>query len=224
MHEERKIPFAMLTKPFCPDQSLSNGSQKKQQLAEFIQGNTHVLLGTLHAYVQRFGLASGAAVQGVALDVLQETVVEALAHADRFVATGQPMAWLLGIAVNVIRRKKVEEARRYQRELLFHRLTERYPESTTETDLLDQLVQHTYSGTEQVFEANEQAEALLALVSPEDQQLLRMAFLEDYERESLARRLGITPATARMRLHRALRRLRTAWNEQQITMRGEGNE
>ena len=62
-------------------------------------------------------------------------------------------------------------------------------------------------------------------MSPEDQQLLRLAILEDYEREALARKLGVTPGTARMRLHRALRRLRVAWYEQQTTLvRGESNE
>lgn len=219
MHEERKISWNMLT------QSTLDVTSNKHQLMEFIQGNTQPLLGTLRAYVQRFGLASGTEVRGVALEVLQETVVEALDSADRFISTKQPMAWLLGIAINVIKRRKVEGAKRYQRELLFSRLTERYPELTSESDLLDQLVPPSFVGMEQTFEADEQAQALLALVSTEDQEILRLAILEDVERESLAQRLGITPGTARMRLHRALRRLRLAWHAQQSTlMRGESNE
>ena len=136
MHEERKISFTM---PIHSTQSVPETTHTTHLLMEFMQDNMQPLLGTLHAYVQRFGLASGKAVQGVALEVLQETVVEALAHSDRFITTGSPMAWLLGIAVNVIRRKKVEEAKRYRRELLFYRLTEHYPELATESDLLDQL-------------------------------------------------------------------------------------
>lgn len=222
LHEERKISFIM---PLDATQSVPETTQTTHLLMEFMQDNMQSLLGTLHAYVQRFGLASGKAVQGVALEVLQETVVEALAHADRFIATGQPVAWLLGIAVNVIRRKKVEEAKRYRRELLFYRLTEHYPELATESDLLDQLTPSTHEETAQAVEANEQAEALLSLVSAEDQQLLRLAILEDYERGALAQKLGVTPGTARMRLHRALRRLRSAWYEQQtILVRGESNE
>lgn len=220
MHEERKILYDMLT------QSTAEVSSNKQhQLMEFIQSNTQPLLGTLRAYVQSFGLASGAEVRDVALEVLQETVVEALDSSDRFISAKQPMAWLLGIAINVIRRRKVEAAKRYQRELLFSRFSERYPELDSESDLLDQLVPPAPVGTEQTFEANEQAQALLSLVSAEDQEILRLAILEDVERESLAQRLGITPGTARMRLHRALRRLRSAWHAQQAAlMRGESNE
>ena len=79
---------------------------KKQLLMAFLMHNTEPLLGTLRSYVQRMGLARGEEVKAVALDVLQEVVVEALDHAERFNATGQPMAWLLGIAINVIKRKK----------------------------------------------------------------------------------------------------------------------
>lgn len=221
LYEERKI---FMTMPLPSAQSVPETNHTTRLLMEFMQDNMQPLLGTLHAYVQRFGLASGGAVQGVALEVLQETVVEALTHSDRFIVTGQPTAWLLGIAVNVIRRKKVAEAKRYRRELLFYRLTEHYPELATESDLLDQLMPSTEE-TAQAVEANEQAEALLSLVSVEDQQLLRLAILEDYERDALAQRLGVTPGTARMRLHRALRRLRSAWYEQQTTqVKGESHE
>ncbi len=208
-----------------PAQAVPETTETAQQLMQFMQDNVQSLLGTLHAYVQRFGLASGNTVQDVALEVLQETVVEALAHSGRFIATGQPMAWLLGIAVNVIRRKRVEEAKRYRRELLLYRLIEHYPELATENDLLDGLMPSMDEEMVQVIEANEQAEALLSLVSAEDQRVLRLAILEDYEREALARELGVSSGTARMRLHRALRRLRLAWYKQQKTqMRGEGNE
>src|SRR5207248_4057217 len=89
----------------------------KQQIAEFLTDNVASLLGTLRSYVQRMGLARGEEVSAAAVEVLQEVVVEALDHADRFNPTGQPMAWLLGIAINVIKRKKVELAKRSQREL-----------------------------------------------------------------------------------------------------------
>ncbi len=89
---------------------------KKQQLIMFLTENTAPLLGTLRSYVQRMGLARGDDVPTIALEVLQEAVVEALKHADRFIPTGQPMAWLLGISVNVSKRKKAELAQRARRE------------------------------------------------------------------------------------------------------------
>ncbi len=188
---------------------------KKKQLITFLAENTAPLLGTLRSYVQRMGLARGDDVPAVALDVLQEAAVEALKHADRFNSTGQPMAWMLGIAVNVIKRKKAELAKRARRETSITDLSVHQEESLSEGELFDQVASCTLAGPEQDVEANEQASALLSLVSAEDQRILRLAFLYDCEREALAEQLGITPVAARVRLHRALSRLRGAWRKQQ---------
>lgn len=196
-------------------------SATKQQLFEFLSEHTAPLLGTLRTYVLRLGLATGEEGAVVAMEVLQETAVEALSHADRFDATRQPMAWLLGIAVNVIRRKKVEKAKRAGCELLLGSLAVRYPEVASESDMLDLLMPDAVAGPEQAVEADERACELLSLVSLDDQQVLRLAFLEDFERDALARRLGVTTGTAGMRIHRALARLRMALNEQKERQRGE---
>lgn len=203
----------------------STAASTKQQLAEFLTGNIPSLLGILRSYVQRMGLARGEEVAAAAVDVLQEVVVEALDHADRFNPTGQPMAWLLGIGTNVIKRKKVELARRSWRELFIGDLSLEQQEPLSEDDLFDQISVCTSAGPEEDFEANEQAMLLLSLVSPEDQQLLFLAFLYGFEREALAKKLGITPVAARVRLHRALHRLRLAWREQYLKLQeGENNE
>lgn len=183
------------------------------QLLTFLDEQSEALLGTIRAYVQRSGIASGNEVRAIALDILQETVVEALAHADRFTPTRQPMAWLLGIAVNILRRKKVERAKHWRREVPFHQLSS--PQATGTSDLLDTMAMPLYDGPEQTYIVEEQAQNLLALVSRDDQQILRLAILENFDRESLAQRLGITAGAARVRLHRALGRLRTAWTNQQ---------
>ena len=64
-------------------------------IIEYIADNAPSLLGIIRSYVMRMGLASGEDVAAVALEVLQQVVLEALDHADRFDPTGQPMAWLL---------------------------------------------------------------------------------------------------------------------------------
>jgi RNA polymerase sigma-70 factor (ECF subfamily) len=203
----------------------STAASTKQQLAEFLTGNIPSLLGILRSYVQRMGLARGEEVAAAAVDVLQEVVVEALDHADRFNPTGQPMAWLLGIGANVIKRKKVELARRSWRELFIGDLSLEQQEPLSEDELFDQITVCTSAGPEEDFEANEQAMLLLSLVSPEDQQLLFLAFLYGFEREALAKKLGITPVAARVRLHRALNRLRLAWRGQYLKLQeGENNE
>ncbi|MEO8972795.1 MAG: sigma factor, partial [Ktedonobacteraceae bacterium] len=140
-------------------------SATKRQLLEFLSEHTPHLLGTLRTYVQRLGLAMGEEVAIVALEVMQETVVEALSHAERFDDTRQPMAWLLGIAVNVIQRKKVQKAKRAGRELLLGSLSARYPEVASESDLLDMLLPATVAGPEQTVEADERVSELLSLVS-----------------------------------------------------------
>ena len=205
--------------------ALTADAAKKQQLIAFLAENTAPLLGTLRSYVQRMGLAGGAEVPAVALEVLQEAVVEALNHADRFDPTGQPMAWMLGISVNVIKRKKVELAKRAQRETSIATFSKQPEESLSEGELFDQVASCTLAGPEQDIEANEQAASLLSLVSAEDQRILRLAFLYDCEREALAEQLGITPVAARVRLHRALSRLRVAWRRQQGDQQeGRANE
>lgn len=194
-------------------------------LVEYITGNASSLLGIIRSYVVRMGLASGEEVMAVALEVLQQVVLEALDHADRFDSTGQPMAWLLGIAINIIKRNKVERIKSSQRELPISDLSLIQEEDLSESDLFDQLVANPEAGLDQEIVANEQARLLLSLVSPEDQHILMLAFLEGYEREALAQKLGISPGATRVRLHRALKRLRLAWREHYPNLdKGESNE
>ncbi|MBA2287547.1 MAG: sigma-70 family RNA polymerase sigma factor, partial [Ktedonobacteraceae bacterium] len=87
-------------------------------------------------------------------------------------------------------------------------------EPLSESDLFDQISPMGSAGPEEGVAADEQAALILALVSPDDQQVLRLAFLYEFDREELARLLGVTPVAARVRLHRALGRLRSAWHEQ----------
>jgi RNA polymerase sigma factor (sigma-70 family) len=200
-------------------------ASSKQRLIEFLAENAGALLGTLRSYVRRMGLARGEGVAATAMEVLQEVAVEALDHADRFHPTGQPMAWLLGIGANVIKRKKVEMAKRSRRELSIGELSRSQSEPLNDDELFDQITTNTCAGPEQEIAANEQVAWLLSLVSPEDRQLLLLAFLYGFEREALAEQLGITSVAARVRLHRALKRLRLAWHEHCVKLReGAGNE
>jgi len=195
------------------------------KIIECITDNVASLLGILRSYVKRMGLASGEEVPAAAVEVLQEVVLEALDHADRFNPTGQPMAWLLGIAINVIKRKKAELAKRSQRELSMSDLSLMQEEHLSESELFDQLMANSSAGPEQEIAANEQAELLLSLVSPEEQHILMLAFLQGFEREALAQKLGISPGATRVRLHRALKRLRLAWSDQHLkSQEGESDE
>ncbi len=186
----------------------------KQHLLLFIETQAAVLLNIICSYVQTMRLTTGEEVRPVALEVLQETVIEALAHVERFDVRRPCMAWLLGIALNIIRRKKVELTKLRQHEIQLRQFSTRYPGIHSDDELLERLYPTTFPGPEQELEEHEQAALLLALVSPEDQRILRLALLEGFGREALAQQLGLTPGAARVRLHRALNRLRVAWMRQ----------
>jgi RNA polymerase sigma factor (sigma-70 family) len=185
-----------------------------------IQEQAVPLLGVIRSYVLRFGLATGADVQLAATEILQETVVEALAHANTYLPTRQPFAWLLGIALNMIRRRRVSQVKQAQREVLLSSLATRYTAVENESDLLDQLIFASENKLEQEVEMRAQVASLLALVSKEDQQVISFALLEDFQRAGLASRLGLSPNTARMRLSRALDRLRSALAKQPFSQGG----
>lgn len=191
-------------------------SHKKSSLSVFLEEESPALLGIIGSYVLRMGLATGEEIKPVALEIFQETVIEALDHADRFDEDRRIMAWLLGIALNVIRRQKAAIVRRQRHELSLSHLSfvTRYSKPVNQDEMLDQEMASYQRGPEHVVEADEHVQALLALVSPEDQQVLRLAILEEFEREALAQRLGVTSGAARVRLHRALHRLRVAWEKE----------
>lgn len=196
------------------DQPAASASAQKL-LRDYLQESAASLLSTIRSYVLRMGLAVGSEVQDIAQEIFQESVVEALTSAERFDHQASPRAWILGIAVNVIKRRKVVLARQFKRETHLGDLTQRYPDVPDEQAVLDKIMPPVTSGPEQIVETHEQAAELLALVSRQDQYILRLAVLEGHQHTSLARELGTTPGTARVRLHRALGRLRVAWKTQQ---------
>lgn len=190
------------------------------RLRAYIEAEAGALRGTLRLYVRRAGLAQGDAVAAAADDLLNEVVVEALTHAQRFRPDGQPKAWLLGIAANLVRRRQADRARRERREPLVADLGSPGAEgaaaadagAVSEAELFDRLARSTarQAEPEAALEADEAAAALLALVSPADRQVLRLAILHELNGEMLAGALRVSPGAARVRLHRALNRLRAA--------------
>jgi RNA polymerase sigma-70 factor (ECF subfamily) len=172
------------------------------RLRQFIEEESHVLTRTLDFYLYRAGLTVSAS------ELLNEIVVEALEHEDRFNATRQPRAWLLGIAANLIRRKQAELARLDRREPLARDL---YPgDEPSDEEVFDWLGRWSDVETMEALEADENVRVLLANVSVDEAHILRLAILNGLDGEALARELNVTPGAARVRLHRALTRLRRA--------------
>jgi RNA polymerase sigma factor (sigma-70 family) len=180
-------------------------------LLDFIAAESETLLGTLRLYILRAGLATGQGSDAAAADLLGEVTVQALASADRFRLDARPMPWLLGIAANLIKRRQVDQAKRGVREPLVTDLAGREGQGLSEAELFDRLGAIAAGDPGRRLEQDEAVSEILGRLSPGDAQIIRLAVLHDLSGEELARTLDITPGAARVRLHRALNRLRAAW-------------
>jgi RNA polymerase sigma factor (sigma-70 family) len=188
----------------------------QEYMQRFLQEHTASLEKILCAYVLRMGLATGENVRLVAKEVFQDAVLEILAHGERFMSVSQPRSWFLAVAANILKRKRASFARRYRFEVLVSDLAAA-SDLLSEAEVLEQITISTMPGPEQAFESREQVQEMLALVSSEDARVLYLALLHELDTETIARELAISPGAARVRLHRALKRLRKAWNQQEVS-------
>lgn len=198
-----------------PDESIDD-IVTKEYMQRFLLEHTNSLTKILCTYVLRMGLARGENVRLVADEALQDAVLVALAHGPRFTQMKQPRSWFLAVAANILKRKRASFARRYRFEVLVSDLSSN-SSVLSEAEVLEQLAGASSPGPEQGFESREQVRELLGLVSREDSLVLTLALLHELDTQGLARELGISAGAARVRLHRALKRLRKAWNEQEAS-------
>ncbi|MDX1994008.1 MAG: sigma-70 family RNA polymerase sigma factor [bacterium] len=181
------------------------------RLRQFIEQESGAMQKTLRFFLVRAGLSDG--LEDAASELWNEVVVEALKQEGRFRAGAQPRPWLVGIAVNLIKRRKVESLRRRWREPLVRDL---YPEDELSDDeLFDRVAEMNTLSAEMETEsaAYGAMKTLMAALSAEDQRVLSLAVVHNMDGKALADELGTTPGTARVRLHRALTRLRTAYEQ-----------
>jgi|SRR5215469_13504453 len=176
----------------------------------FLQENAASFREIASVYVVRMGLAHGGDSAMLADEVFQDAVVEVLAHPERFATSRQPRAWFMGVLANMVKRKRAGTARQQHFEVVISDVRHP-PDIECENDLLDYLIRHHNPGPEQAVEADTQLEEILALVSTEDAKILRLALIHELQAEKLGALLNVTPSTARVRVHRALNRLRLAW-------------
>lgn len=184
----------------------------RESLQGFLREHSASLQGIIGTYIVRMRLAQGDAVRTLAAEVLSETTLEALRHAHRFEPTTQPQAWLLSIASNVLKRKRASLMKWQQHEALVSDLAANIHSDTfRDSEFFDQFTHLVSQGPEHEIEERERVDEILSLVQPGDQEILRLALLHDLDAQELSRILQVSPGTARVRLHRALNRLRQAW-------------
>ena len=181
-----------------------------QALAELLDGPEGArFLGHVRAYVQRYGVAIGPRAREVALEVVNEVVVEALAHAERFDSTRNLRAWLLGIANNLIRRRRKQLYQQQTREPYTVELAT--ARELTEEQLLERLTALHVTGPEDPVLEAMGINAALAKLRPEQRQIIELFLVHDMSASEVGAVLGISPGAARVRLHRALPALRDVW-------------
>jgi RNA polymerase sigma factor (sigma-70 family) len=180
----------------------------RARLKQFIEAESDWLFKTLRWYVYRAGLNQE---ESFVNELVDQVVVEALDHAGRFDPARSPKAWLLGIGANLIKRRQAHTARLERREPLVGDLGSVVDASLSEDELFDRLGVLSGQDLEQDRQDKQQILAAWVLLAPHHQEVIRLFVLFDLDGNALARELNVTPGAARVRLHRALNRLRHAW-------------
>jgi RNA polymerase sigma-70 factor (ECF subfamily) len=184
-------------------------------LKAFIAEHNDRLTHILRSYVLRMGLAAQDTALVTALDLLNEVVLIALDNADRFDPGRSAMGWMLGIAANLIKRRQAVLNTLERREPLALDLIGNADEALSDEEVFDRLAGLATSTADSWFERQAELHMLVAGLSADDQRVLRLAVNHDMDGAALAQALGIQPGAARMRLFRAIRRLREAWLAQE---------
>jgi RNA polymerase sigma factor (sigma-70 family) len=173
-------------------------------LRDAIERELPDLRRAVEVYVYKMGLGSNREMVGaVADEVLQEVVARAMARANAYDPSRSALAWLRGFAINVIMEDR--------RKLFARRKNESappHPSNDPSDDRLDPLEQIYDLAAEQPYRLVE----LLDLVEPADRAVLTLWFEQKLDGVALAAALGVREGAARVRLSRALARLRDAYH------------
>ncbi len=191
---------------------------KQRVLQEVFERQSESLKNVLRSYVLKTGTAQGQEAQEIALDLVSELYVVAMKTAEKFDASRSGLPWLLRIGYNLVLRKRDERMRLRRHEAPLtdlaaaSRRTAEGDEVATDAELFDRLsALRPQDVASTPLEKQHAAQELLSLVSADDRTLLQLAVVHGLSGDALAQHLGIKPATARQRLHRAIGRLRVAY-------------
>lgn len=180
--------------------------ERRQILLRTIQEETETLHNIVRAYVVRMGLASAIAADATTEEIINEMVIAALQAADSYDPTRRPIPWLLGIAIKRIQRCIAQNKRRNEREIAVRDLYPASQELHSDEELFERFAQIVTHPNR--LESQEQLDLLLAPLSEADREILQLAVLQDLDSVTIGEKLAINPSAVRVRLHRALKRLR----------------
>lgn len=199
---------------------------KKLALAQAIEETHSQLLSGIRALVWKMGMADDpSTVISLANDILQDTIVTAFEIAYRYEPDRPAHAWILGIAANkvreMIRKVGYKEHREpsittlHQAALSRNQYSDTSDETRTltEDEMLGYLMYHSMQNPKWRERFRLSIDDLLSLVDDNNQAILKLAFVHRLKGKELAATLGISEGAANVRLSRAIRRLREAYEE-----------
>ncbi|QLE53615.1 sigma-70 family RNA polymerase sigma factor (plasmid) [Nostoc sp. C057] len=196
--------------------SLEDEESNQQLLRKVIEQRYQELLTGIQVYIWKFGFVKERTqAETLVKEILQDTIVIALEKSHNYDINRPALPWLLGIALNVMRKRRRQQDYESQ-----------YITPITDTPQVRQRIQKL--GFESISEAEMFEflhhlpeprdpygrlilEELLYLVEDNEREVLRLAFVEGLKGKSLASALNIKEGTAWVRLHRAIVRLRQAY-------------
>jgi RNA polymerase sigma factor (sigma-70 family) len=173
------------------------------------------LLRSIRVYVSRAEIAGEQSVAEIALEVFQDVVVEALRGEARYDAERNPVAWLLGIASNVVKRRREKLFRRRKGESTAAELAR--ADTMSEEDIFEGLLAANGSDPSKVVLSSMGLESLLAHLAPADRRLIELDVVFEMNAAEVGGALGITAGNVRVRRNRILTRLRNILSEQGLS-------
>jgi RNA polymerase sigma-70 factor, ECF subfamily len=178
----------------------------RQILLRTIQEDAQTLHNIIRSYVVRMGLASNMAAEATTQEIVNEMVIAALKSAESYDPSRRPIPWLLGIAINRIQRCLSQNKRENEREIAVRDLYPGTQDLHSDEELFERFAQIVTQPDK--IERQEQLDILLAPLSETDREILKLAVLQDLDSLTIGEQLSISPSAVRVRLHRALKRLR----------------
>jgi RNA polymerase sigma-70 factor (ECF subfamily) len=143
-------------------------------------------------------------------DLTQDVFLRVWTRADQWRGQGSARAWLMRIATNIALNHLRAMRRRPHRPLL----PPAHPEDEEEGLVPGWMVDSAMLGPDAALEAAERRErlhGLIAEMTEERREVLRLFYQEEMDVEGVARRLGIPPGTVKSRLHYARKALSRKW-------------
>jgi RNA polymerase sigma-70 factor (ECF subfamily) len=187
----------------------------QELLGQEIVRETGAILAGIRAYVGRSGLARDTAgIDAAARELFHDAFLTAMRKSAEF-QWGRPVTpWVLGIAVKHL----LNRLKKARREVPVTQLAPR--EGDTRRISEDEMLAMLCSPEAPQPGAGSWRETL-SLVTTDDARLLRLHYVEELDYSALAAAEGISEGAARVRVCRARRRLREAYEASERIARGD---